>query len=60
MQGTEIQAFGQVAQPLYCTYEIDSIRSGGSTRAFNPGYSAAKVSDTRSLIDLGLTLFRPG
>ncbi|SJL09727.1 uncharacterized protein ARMOST_13108 [Armillaria ostoyae] len=42
-EGTEIQAFGQVAQPLYCSYEIDSIRSGGSTRAFNPGYSAAKT-----------------
>ncbi|KAK0450273.1 hypothetical protein EV421DRAFT_1899785 [Armillaria borealis] len=42
-EGTEIQAFGQVAQPLYCSYEIDSIRSGGSTRAFNPGYPAAKT-----------------
>ncbi|KAK0479998.1 hypothetical protein IW261DRAFT_1475543 [Armillaria novae-zelandiae] len=42
-EGTEIQVFGQVAQPLYCYYEIDSIRSSGSTRAFNPGYSSAKT-----------------
>ncbi|KAK0469685.1 uncharacterized protein EV420DRAFT_1496069 [Desarmillaria tabescens] len=42
-EGTEIQAFGQVAEPLYCSYEIDSTQSGGSTGVSNPSYSAAKT-----------------